>query len=304
MGSIMTARLKEGGHGPLMLSGARGVPREPMSNDYPKSLAGWTEFLARQDLPVLRNSAARLAAMREHEEELDARHMADELSSDPLMVLRTFAHLARQRGSRPAADVSTLDRAIVMLGVTPFLDAFRELPLVESGPQSDKGAYRGLLRVMRRAQQARHYAIRIATWRNDVAAEEIGLAALLHDITEMLVWYFAPSLAERIHDMLAADPRVRSALAQRVVLGTTLNELQLSLAKRWHLPGLLVQLMDDRHAKTMRVRNAVLAVNVARHSSLGWSNPALPDDFKEIADLLSITPLRAQSILRPASATA
>jgi len=269
-----------------------------MSNAHPKSLAGWTEFLAGQDLPVLRLSAARLAGMRDREDDLDARSMADELRGDPLMVLRIFAHLAGRRGSRPA-EVSTLDRAIVMLGVTPFLDAFRALPLVESGPQADKGAYRGLLRVLRRAQQAQQYAIRIATWRNDVAAEEIGLAALLHDITEMLVWYFAPPLAERIHGMLAADPRVRSALAQRVVLGTTLNELQLALAKRWHLPALLVQLMDDRHAQTMRVRNAVLAVNVARHSSLGWSNPALPDDFKDIAELLSVTPLRAKSILRP-----
>ena len=275
-----------------------------MSKAYPNSLSGWTEFLARQDLPVLRHSAERLAAMREREDDLDARHMADELSSDPLIVLRTFSHLASRRGARPAADVSTLDRAIVMLGVTPFLNAFGNLPLVECGPHADKGAYRGLLRVMRRAQQARHYAIRIATWRNDVAAEEIGLAALLHDTAEMLVWYFAPSLAERIHGMLAADPKVRSALAQRIVLGTTLNELQLDLARRWHLPALLVQLMDERHAHTMRVRNALLAVNVARHASLGWSNAALPDDLAAIAELLSVTPMRAKSILRPDTALA
>lgn len=269
-----------------------------MPIDYPTSLAGWTDFLACQDLPVLRHSAARLAAMRKREDELDARGMADELSGDPLMVLRTFAHLASKRGTRPAAEVSTLDRAIVMLGVTPFLDAFRDLPVVESGPQADKGAYRGLLRVLRRAQQARNYAIRIAAWRNDAAAEEIGIAALLHDIAEMLVWYFAPSLAERIQGILAADPRVRSGIAQRAVLGAPLNELQVQLAKRWHLPELLVQMMDDRHAHAVRVRNAVLAVDVARHSSQGWSNPALPDDFAAIAELLSITPVTARSIIR------
>ena len=87
-------------------------------------------------------------------------------------------------------------------------------------------------------------------------------------------------------------------MAQRVVLGVTLNELQQQLAKRWHLPELLVKLMDDRHAGASRVRNAVLAVNVARHSSLGWSNAALPDDFKDIGELLSVTPDTARSIIR------
>ncbi|MSQ55072.1 MAG: HDOD domain-containing protein [Betaproteobacteria bacterium] len=269
-----------------------------MPTAYPKSLAGWTEFIGRQNLPILRHTAAKVARMRAFEDELDARNMADDLRGDPLLALRTFAQLAALRGRRPATDVSTLDRAILMMGITPFLSAFKDVPMVECGPNGDKGAYRGLLRVLRRAQHAQNYAVRIAIWRNDVAAEEIGLAALLHDLTEMLVWYCAPELAERIHCMLAADPGVRSSVAQRVVLGVTLNELQQQLAKRWHLPELLVKLMDDRHAGASRVRNAVLAVNVARHSSLGWSNAALPDDFKDIGELLSVTPDTARSIIR------
>lgn len=264
----------------------------------PKTLAGWAGFLGRQQLPVLRHTAQSLARMRAEEDELDARAMADELRGDPLMVLHTFALLAAKRGNRPAADIATLDRAIVMLGVTPFLDAMHELPTVEAGPAEDVGAYRGFLRVLRRAQFAQGCAIRIAAWRNDVAAEEIGLAALLHDAAEMLVWYYAPGLAERIQKMLAADPRVRSSAAQRAVLGTTTNELQLRLARDWHLPDLLVRMMDDRHASAPRVKNAILAVNVARHSAHGWENPALPDDLKDIAELLSVTPSTARSIVR------
>jgi hypothetical protein len=37
-----------------------------------------------------------------------------------------------------------------------------------------------------------------------------------------------------------------------------------------------------------RVRNVSLAVDLARHSANGWNDPALPDDFKAIADLLRI----------------
>ncbi len=268
-----------------------------MPAPYPKTLDGWAAYIARQRLPVMHYTAEHLARMRDHEDEVDARAMADKLCGDPLMVLHTFALIARKRGNRPAADISTLDRAIVMLGVSPFLDAVKDLPTVETGAAADRGAYRGFLRVLRRAQHAQDYAIRIAAWRNDVAAEEIGLAALLHDAAEMLIWYFAPDLAERVQQMLAADSKVRSAVAQRVVLGTTVNDLQLRLAKLWHLPDLLVRLMDDRHADTPRVRNAILAVSLARHSASGWDNAALPDDFKALADLMQSSESTARNLI-------
>ena len=268
-----------------------------MPAPYPKTLNGWADYIVRQPLPVMHYTAEHLARMRDHEDEVDARAMADKLCGDPLMVLHTFALIARKRGNRPAADISTLDRAIVMLGVSPFLDAVKDLPTVETGAAADRGAYRGFLRVLRRAQHAQDYAIRIAAWRNDVAAEEIGLAALLHDAAEMLIWYFAPDLAERVQQMLAADSKVRSAVAQRVVLGTTVNDLQLRLAKLWHLPDLLVRLMDDRHADTPRVRNAILAVSLARHSASGWDNAALPDDFKALADLMQSSESTARNLI-------
>jgi hypothetical protein len=36
------------------------------------------------------------------------------------------------------------------------------------------------------------------------------------------------------------------------------------------------------------VRNVQLAIRVARHSALGWDNPALPDDVDEVAALLNL----------------
>jgi hypothetical protein len=36
------------------------------------------------------------------------------------------------------------------------------------------------------------------------------------------------------------------------------------------------------------VRNVLLAIQVARHSAHGWDNPAIPDDLREIADLLQL----------------
>jgi hypothetical protein len=52
---------------------------------------------------------------------------------------------------------------------------------------------------------------------------------------------------------------------------------------------LLITLMDDANANLPRVRNVVLAVNLARHSSNDWTDAALPDDISAIEKLLHVT---------------
>jgi HD-like signal output (HDOD) protein len=118
--------------------------------------------------------------------------------------------------------------------------------------------------------------------------EEITVAALLHDVAEILLWCFAPDLALRIRELQAHKPGLRSQVAQRAILGISLHDLQLALARAWSLPPLLVTLMDDKYATNMRVRTVACAVNLARHSANGWDDPALPDDFSAIEELLHL----------------
>lgn len=82
------------------------------------------------------------------------------------------------------------------------------------------------------------------------------------------------------------DKALRSYLAQQQVLGFTLSDLQSELVLRWSLPELLIMLMSDHNASLQRVRNVVLAVNLARHSANGWDDAALPDDYTAISELL------------------
>jgi hypothetical protein len=83
---------------------------------------------------------------------------------------------------------------------------------------------------------------------------------------------------------------MRSASAQRAVLGFTLSELQLALAREWHLPALLLDLMDDRQAGKPRVQIVKLSVSVARHAANGWYDAALPDDYAGLRKLTSLPP--------------
>jgi HD-like signal output (HDOD) protein len=266
-------------------------------------LAAWVKRLGDADLPVLRSTArqiARLAAAGD--EALDTRDVAALVLRDPLMTARLYMHIRRVGGNRQLAEITTVDRMIVMLGVPPFLRAFRDPPLVEDRMRGNTPALAGLIRVMQRARRAADIAGSFAAWRNDIGFEEIMISAMLHDLAEMLVWCYAPGLALEMQGLQDANPQLRSATAQKAVLGVKLIDLQLELVRRWRMPELLVRMMDDSHADNPRVRNVMLAVNIARHSMHGWDNAALPDDFTAAAQLLSTTPEQVADMVMPEEA--
>lgn len=142
---------------------------------------------------------------------------------------------------------------------------------------------------MSRARHAALYALDWSVLRHDVNTDEVVIAALLHDLAEMLLWCFAPGQMLDIRDRMRSDPTLRSAAVRQEVLSFRIIELQLALASAWHLPKLLLSLMDESHAELPRTQCVALAVALARHSANGWYDAALPDDFAAIRGLLRIS---------------
>lgn len=251
----------------------------------------WVLLFSNNSLPVLRVTKRHLDEMRQDLENVDARELAHVILQDPIMTVRVLAFIQPMRGRSLQRDITTIASAVMMAGIEPFFNQFNELFTIEeqvkeAGPQ----ALLGVLQIIRRAQRAADYAQEWAVWRQDINMEEVRVAALLHDLAEMLVWCTAPKLGLRIQEQLKAHPGMRSADAQKQILGFTFLEIQRELCRVWHLPPLLQTLIDDDNATLARVRNATLAVRLARHSSHGWDDPALPDDYKDIGQLLNISP--------------
>lgn len=111
------------------------------------------------------------------------------------------------------------------------------------------------------------------------------------------MWCFSPKEMLQIKQLQIKDKSMRSAAAQQNILGFTLNQLQLELATKWELPELLIALTDDNNQDQQRVRNVILAVNLARHSANGWDDAALPDDYEEIAQLLNLEAVDVMTIV-------
>jgi HD-like signal output (HDOD) protein len=246
---------------------------------------------------VLAGTAAAITAAREQEDSVDAQTLAQCVIGDPLMTLKLLAHVGTC--SRRETDVETVVAAIVLLGIGPFFRIFDPLLTLEDAlGDMPHDALRGANAVLLRARRAAQFALGFAAHRLDPDAEVIHEAALLHDFAELLLWCHAPTLALEIAHRQRADASLRSAEAQKAVLGIELSELQQALMKVWRLPALLVTLGDGLHADTTQVQYVRLATRLARHSADDWNNAALPDDIADIAALLQLGSTPTRVLLR------
>lgn len=263
------------------------APPPPIARALP-DLQAWTAHFLAAPIPVLADTAERLEAYRANEDAVDAHLLAETVSADPLMSLKLMAHVAGVRSQRSTTDPETVTAALVMLGISPFFRAFGPQTTVDEYLGGNSAALKGLGEVLRRSNRGAAFALAFAVHRMDHDAQVIHAAAQLHDFAEMLLWLHAPALALQMTERQQQDPTLRSAAIQRELLHIELHDLQQALMRAWHLPELLVQINDERHAETAQVRNVLLAVRLARHTARGWDNAALSDDVRDIAALLNL----------------
>lgn len=259
-----------------------------MTEQSPRNIDDWVTLLSSKEMPILRQTARRLEQCHERVDSISGRDIASIVLQDPLMAVRVLAYIQPFTGKHLRSDITTIANAVMMLGIEPFFRKFETPATIEAALKEEPQALLGVLQVIRRVQRASRYAHDWAFERHDLNIEEVTLAALLHDLAEVLLWCFAPKLASEIREKLQKDKTLRSHVAQQEVLGFPLIDLQKALCTAWHLPELLNALMDDANAHLPRVQNVTLAVNLARHSTDDWNNAALPDDFSAIGQLLHI----------------
>lgn len=254
------------------------------------SLSAWVQAFAGREIPVLATSAEALEQLRADEDSVDAHLIGETFASDPLMSLKVLVAAAQLGRERRNADAETVTSAVVLMGITPFFTTFGPQPTLEHWLVGQPQARDGVDAVLRRSERAARYALAFAAHRMDQDAQILHSAALLHDFAELLLWCHAPALAQEIRRLQALNPNLRSLKAQQQVLGIELPALEQALMKTWHLPPLLAHITDDRHHHDPQTQCVRLAVRVARHSSQGWDNPAIPDDVKDISALLNLGP--------------
>lgn len=252
-------------------------------------LDAWVAYFGTANIPVLRHTTQQLAELRANAHQSNARVISSVILHDPMMTLRVLSYIESKRSKSRKTDITTIERALMMIGMEPFFNDFQNLPLVEDHLKAHPRALLGLLKVINRARKATHWARDWAIQRHDLDVDEISVATLLYDFAEILMWCFAPTLALQVLEKQKADHTLRSVAVQTDVYNVPLYQIKEALARAWQLPQLLITLMDQQNAEHPRVRNVKLAIDLARHSANGWADAAIPDDLKAIAELLHLS---------------
>lgn len=269
-----------------------------------RSLADWLAVFGAADIPVMRQTARALEPLGHEQSLLNATSIANVVTDDPLMTVKLLRYMQQHKASSQAYELVDVKQMLLMLGVENFFRVVPARPSVEDLLSGHLDALVCLLQTVRRAQRAADYAFDWALRLHDLHAQEVLVSALLAHVSEMLMWCFDPDAMLEINRRQLADPSLRSVDAQTGVMGFSGVQLQRELTRTWQLPELLQNLSDPALAHTPRVRNVMLAVNLARHSAQGWDNAALPDDYAAIGQLLRMDPARVAALVRGMDASA
>lgn len=253
-----------------------------------KDLQGWIAFLSNTEIPVLKQTLRDLNALRETGDKASALEISLIIARDPLMTAQLLRYLQSHKRRSQTNEVMEVEQALLMMGIDPFFNNVVSKVSVEDMLGTQTAALISCLRVVHRSHRASSYAFDWAVRLRDMHFEEVRIAALLRDMTEILMWCFAPEDMLKVKAIQDQDKSMRSGAAQEQVFGFRLKSLQTELVKEWKLPVLLLHLMDSESGQQTRVLNVVLADRLARHSSHGWDDAALPDDYRDIAALLNM----------------
>ena len=243
--------------------------------------AQWAAYFEHQALPVMARSKRLLEALEESSgERLSPKDLSDIVLQDPMLCLLLLREAERLKSSRLGRETTTALAALLQLGVKRFRD------LLLASPEVDE-TNAGLLQVEMRASLAAHIARVWSAGRMDVNPDEVAVAALLGGTGDLLLWAYAPELAQRAVEELRSGRAQRSAQAQRQACGFTFKDLTLMCAERWGLPALLILLL--RGSDTMRARITRTCANTARHVLDDSENAtlALASDLVEASDLIA-----------------
>jgi HD-like signal output (HDOD) protein len=234
-------------------------------------------------LPVFGHSLVQFRALRDVAEILTAADVARVVLPDPFFVLNVL-HVANSRVSRPlGAEITTVEHAIVMLGIEPALRRFGELRTAEQDLAADRHALSAVYELARRSQHAAWQARDFAVLRADIYAEEVWVAALLAFVPELVIALKFPEDFRGLR-RTGANPQ-----AQRAAIGASLVELRQAFLESWLVPELTRDLLDPSRRDRPRVRDVLLASQIAEHAERGWWRQELRQSVREAAGLLHKT---------------
>ena len=247
-------------------------------------------FAAVERLPVLAESRRRLRSLADEPAGSEA-EVTDTVEADVALVIAVL-RAAAVRDAAPGGVWGVAD-AVSLLGAEGVADAAEAVDAYELF--EPPGEWQDQLEPLRRHSIAtRHATVRIAEQGGHANWDELGLAAMLHDIGTLVLARLYPGYAELVsHRGGTPEERIQ---AERRELGIDHALVGGVLTRRWGLPPSITTTVERHHGSEPEGPAAIVALadQVAHH---GHGDPVSPGRVAALADRAGIEPDRLTGLL-------
>jgi len=233
-----------------------------------ENLEHWIERISKNELPIFKYTVNAISDVVSK----DATSTSD-LSRIILRDASLTARVLRLANSVTynvtGSTISTVSRAIVYLGFNLVRDMSMSLAIIDAllSGKTKEHALKLMAESFHAAVQARDFAER----RGDDDVEEVFIAALLRYVGEITFWCVAGEEGDQIVALIE-EKELSEKMAQKEVLGFTLDQLTVALTRGWHLSDLLHSAINTPKINNPRIKDIVLALDFAKASKESWSS--------------------------------
>ena len=248
------------------------------ANTTKRGLRAWVQQLRTQDMPVVGNVIAELNAISGNDD-ADVNQMAEVILRDPNLTSQVLRIANSVQYNYAKKQVNTVSRAVVRIGLKGMRAICISLLLVDSLVKGD--TKERLLKLIAQGFHAATQARFLIMTRDEDAAEEVFIAALLFNLGEMAFWSLEESAKANL-ELMSEDPKVRRAAMERE-LGTSFKAITRELAKHWHLGETLVHALYPPGGQVnAKVSAVITGERLARAALYGWDSPQVHKVLKEV----------------------
>jgi len=241
----------------------------------------WIKQLSAKPLPVLASTRQQLLQLMENEN-LSIGVYAGPVLFDPGMAVTFLKDVNKAKVAQGRDLIGTLSNALPHLGPVKIKQHVNKALLLDDLKLSARH-YDGYMRYL---TQACHASFQARDWgmqRHTIEPEEIELAALLQNITELALWCYGDDAMPQIEHHVYVEKQDYDKAAKEV-LGCSLRQLSVKLAQAWYLPELSVLGLGSDYKGFTLATGAALAARLARLSAYSWYDRKALKCVQAIAD--------------------